>query len=110
VQLYFFNELFLTVQTHKTVSTAKCKGFNAFMEQWQQKNVSEEAAAQCDRWLLGEAVGYKECRTTKVITGDDCRAPPFHSYHKYKVSYAAKQPESGSENPEDKDIEAMELA
>lgn len=96
-------------EAHKAVSSTKYAKYNAFIEEWLQKNVADDAASLCDQWLLGEAEEYKECFTTKVAAGEDGSTPPYHTYHRYKVSYASHA-EYGSDNAEDKEVESMELA
>ncbi|XP_013418836.1 paired amphipathic helix protein Sin3a isoform X2 [Lingula anatina] len=84
--LYRRNALKKAKETHSKVSLRLHSKFSKFTGRWQEVNVTPEAAASSNDWLMGEVPDMKPCKTVRLDNNSLDKAP-YYPYNRYRVEY-----------------------
>ena len=68
--------------------------FKAFVDKWNEENVTTEFSKVCDDWLLGRSGDLKDCATYRDEV-DKPELSPYYPYNRYTTEYYKP------DNPED---------
>ncbi|XP_058823423.1 paired amphipathic helix protein Sin3a isoform X2 [Topomyia yanbarensis] len=72
-------------ETHPAVTKAMHQRFDAFVQRWLERNVSEAQQAMCNEWLLGSTRFDLVKNVTLIKRINDVSRTPYMLYNRYKV-------------------------
>ncbi|XP_053692753.1 paired amphipathic helix protein Sin3a isoform X2 [Sabethes cyaneus] len=72
-------------QTHPAVTKTMHQRFDAFVQRWLDRNVSEAQRSQCNDWLLGGSRFDLVKNVTVIQQTNDTSRTPYMPYNRYKV-------------------------
>ena len=75
------------LQTHPKVTQAMDSRFNAFVQKWLNKNVSDIQRISINDWLLGRNQNDLVPNRTTIKKDNNLSLTPYRIYNRYRVEY-----------------------
>ncbi|XP_049777829.1 paired amphipathic helix protein Sin3a-like [Schistocerca cancellata] len=72
--------------SHQAVSLHLSEKFQKWLNNWVEKNVTDQQHAACKDWLLGRGEDVVS-NQTRVLSNNNLNMTPYHPYNRYRVEY-----------------------